>query len=686
MDYENEKLNFLNETKSIKTYRYYFENSINELKHLKFNIGKTILFRIFFCLLILIIILFRGHFFCLFGFINCYVTWPFSSPVHIKLDLLNLSTKPSQHEYIPRRMHHILLGPLSQSPPESWLTSRNSCIELHSKFEKHYYWTDENSKEFLEKNYSWFLKTWFSYKTIVQKADALRYFLLHYYGGIFLDMDLYCLHKLDGLFNYLDDHVSADEHIFLAVKAFPVGISNGFMISTRNHPLLQRVIENLELYNRNFLLPHATIVISAGPMCISIQIQLNRSLWSSILVLDGKENMIGGKTDTPLFKHLGSGSWHKADDMIFKNIPMNIQRQNQTFSISVIVFIIFIFLFFIGRNKNFIKKMKLIGIIKNISRNIKYYRVKKEDEEDSINLVDSSNENENDRDNEKFRLIIRLIRRISLCFIIRCVLFIPLVIYFLIVLTPIKNLQSFIPIEIKQTKNFLIVVAHPDDECLFFSPTILRLISDQKLGHILVLSTGNSNGLGPIREKELKLSCQQLGIDLTRCLSLNLTDLQDNPKHWWPQRNISEIVETYIKQFQIDLLITFDKSGISGHINHKSIALGIKYYIDNTDQTPLTYEVSTASLLFKFSSLFDILRTTIKFLPRLFRSLFSTLFPFIISQPNDKHVLFVSSPYGYYKGLKAFHAHRSQVLWFRHLYTTFSRYMFMNDLNKISLN
>ncbi|CAF4618909.1 unnamed protein product, partial [Rotaria sp. Silwood2] len=79
-----------------------------------------------------------------------------------------------------------------------------------------------------------------------------------------------------------------------------------------HYPLLQRVILNLELYNRNFLLPHATIVISAGPMCISIQIQLNRSLWNSILVLDGKENMIGGKTNTPIFRHLGSGSWHKA--------------------------------------------------------------------------------------------------------------------------------------------------------------------------------------------------------------------------------------------------------------------------------------------------------------------------------------------------------------------------------------
>jgi mannosyltransferase OCH1-like enzyme len=356
MEYDNEKVNFLNESVSIKTYRNCLEKTItNELKRFKLNFGKTLLIRTIFFLLIIIIILFRAHFICLIGFLNCYITWPFTSPVHVKIDLTNLANEPKGHEYIPRRFHHILLGPLSLSPPQSWVSARNSCIELHSQFEKHYYWTDKNGAEFLENNYPWFVKTWNSYPTNIQKADALRYFVLHHYGGIFLDMDLYCLQRLDGLFNYLDNRVPANGHMFLAVKAFPVGISNGFLITTRNHPLLQRVIENLELYNRNFILPHATIVISTGPMCISIQIQLNRSLWSSILVLDGKENMIGGKTNTPLFKHLGSGSWHQADDVFFKNIPMNIQHQSQTFSISIIVFIVFIFVFFIGKHKSFLK-------------------------------------------------------------------------------------------------------------------------------------------------------------------------------------------------------------------------------------------------------------------------------------------------------------------------------------------
>ena len=322
--------------------------------------------------------------------------------------------------------------------------------------------------------------------------------------------------------------------------------------------------------------------------------------------------------------------------------------------------------------------MKIIGIMKNLSRSIKYRRDKK-DEEDSVNLVDSSND-------EISITRSRLTRRISFSFIFRCVILTPVLIYFLILLTPIKNLQSFIPMEITKSKNFLLVVAHPDDECLFFSPTILGLISRGKTGHILVLSTGNSEGLGSIREKELNASCQRLGVDLSRCLSLNVTDFQDGSRRWWPKGNISEIVQKYIKQFRIDLLITFDRGGISGHTNHKSIAVGIEYYIQTADKTPLIYELSTVSTIFEFSSILDIFRTVLKFLFRLFRSLFSTLLSFLFSPPDSQRVLFVSSPFGYFQGLKAFHAHRSQMLWYRHIYTTFSRHMFINDLTKVSMD
>lgn len=317
--------------------------------------------------------------------------------------------------------------------------------------------------------------------------------------------------------------------------------------------------------------------------------------------------------------------------------------------------------------------------IKNLIRKMKYNYDKK-DEEDSMDLIETSNAN----DKKMNKIFQRLIRRISFSLIIRCLILIPIIIYLFIIITPIKNIQSFIPMEIKNSKKFLIVVAHPDDECLFFSPTIIGLTSRKKQGHLIVLSNGNNYGLGSIRQKELNGSCQQLGIDLSYCLALNITNIQDNPHQWWSKDILFDIIDKYVKEFEIDLLITFDRGGISGHINHRSIAIASEYYIEKKSQTPLIYQLSTVSTLFEFSSIFDSFRTIIKFLPRLFRSLFSTLFPYLFSAPNNKNILFVNSPFGYFQGLKAFHSHRSQMLWFRHLYTTFSRHMFINDLIRIS--
>lgn len=334
------------------------ENSSKSLrlKHLKCSfLSKSVFIRLLMIILLILMYLIRGHLWCFYGFIHCYLTWPFLSPEHIQMNFSNLSIEQSNIRYIPRRIHHILLGPLNDSPPLNWMKARNSCLELHSHYEQFYYWTDENSEEFLLKYYSWFLPTWNSYETLIQKADALRYFVLYHYGGIFLDMDLSCRLRLDSLLNYLDHRISSMEQIFFAVKAFPVGISNGFMISTAKHPLLEIVLRNLKSYHRNFLLPHATIIISTGPMFISIQMQLNRSIWNSILVLDGKENMLGGKRETPLFQHLGSGSWHQADETIFKNIPLQIQQQTQTFSISILFILTFFFTILFLKNKALIR-------------------------------------------------------------------------------------------------------------------------------------------------------------------------------------------------------------------------------------------------------------------------------------------------------------------------------------------
>src|SRR4051812_44050666 len=49
-----------------------------------------------------------------------------------------------------------------------------------------------------------------------------------------------------------------------------------------------------------------------------------------------------------------------------------------------------------------------------------------------------------------------------------------------------------LPAELQQAKNLLIVTAHPDDECLFFAPSILGVLdrNPKTMGSLLVISTG----------------------------------------------------------------------------------------------------------------------------------------------------------------------------------------------------
>jgi len=65
------------------------------------------------------------------------------------------------------------------------------------------------------------------------------------------------------------------------------------------------------------------------------------------------------------------------------------------------------------------------------------------------------------------------------------------------------------------TSRILLLTAHPDDECFFFSPTILALQKEALRPEIysLCLSTGNSEGLRETRRMELGRSLDVMGIE-----------------------------------------------------------------------------------------------------------------------------------------------------------------------------
>lgn len=99
----------------------------------------------------------------------------------------------------------------------------------------------------------------------------------------------------------------------------------------------------------------------------------------------------------------------------------------------------------------------------------------------------------------------------------------------------------------------MLVIAHPDDEVMFFSPILERLASKRVDVRILCFSTGNADGLGDIRVDELQKCAKLFGIDSQNLDIVDHPQLQDGMDSTWSPELISSIVLGKVAQHKVDL-------------------------------------------------------------------------------------------------------------------------------------
>ncbi|KAL3019911.1 hypothetical protein AAZX31_05G116300 [Glycine max] len=124
-------------------------------------------------------------------------------------------------------------------------------------------------------------------------------------------------------------------------------------------------------------------------------------------------------------------------------------------------------------------------------------------------------------------------------------------------------------------RNALLVIAHPDDESMFFTPTINFLTSKGHNVQILCLSIGDADGKGNIRKQELFQACVALKVPMQQVKIVNHPDLQDGFGKVWSHNLLAKIIEEEITRCCIDMIITFDSHGVSGHCNHRDVHYGV---------------------------------------------------------------------------------------------------------------
>jgi len=199
--------------------------------------------------------------------------------------------------------------------------------------------------------------------------------------------------------------------------------------------------------------------------------------------------------------------------------------------------------------------------------------------------------------------------------------------------------------------------------------------------------------LGETRKKELAKSARLLGLrQEDDVFVVENPEFQDSMTTTWDKLKIASLLSAAFAPnlsnrmknksaeaptATIDVLITFDKSGISDHPNHKSLYHGARHFIgsllDNRPgwASPVDlYTLTTVSLLRKYMSFFDS-----------FASLVTMALSSAQAGAHPSPLLFLSGPQEVRVAQGAMtNAHISQMVWFRWGYIWLSRYMMINDL------
>lgn len=260
---------------------------------------------------------------------------------------------------------------------------------------------------------------------------------------------------------------------------------------------------------------------------------------------------------------------------------------------------------------------------------------------------------------------------------------------------PYNSITSPTPLPL-QNSTVYYVIGHPDDEVMFFLPSLIEISKPKHHNHVKIIcfSRGDAvdESFGTIRSEELILSARIMGVKQEDVTILN--KYKDGMDEHWNEDDILSSLSSIIGKNtgKPVVLITFDEEGVSNHPNHISLYHGTKKYyktyLSKRDNAKL-YVLKSLNFLEKYS--FTLLSNVELFVNHLSKLVIKNLLNI------DINVSFFSSTSHTQQSLKFYsdlnmlsvsyaamaYGHFSQMVWFRYGWLIFSRYLTFNHLIEI---
>ncbi|GAW81783.1 N-acetylglucosaminylphosphatidylinositol deacetylase [Plasmodium gonderi] len=219
-----------------------------------------------------------------------------------------------------------------------------------------------------------------------------------------------------------------------------------------------------------------------------------------------------------------------------------------------------------------------------------------------------------------------------------------------------KKKNEFLSL-LREKENVGIIIAHPDDEIMFFFPTIKLLFDKKKKAEIFLLSLSNGDyyGQGRIREKELYHVWSYIGGLKNNCKVINDPNIRDG-WNFWNEKCLVDVIADYCTRNNIRKVLTFDEYGVSGHPNHISVHNSLRLLSKEKGIKVLT--LNSTHLIIKYLGLFSL--------------------PFLL---QTKFLTFQFNPVLL---LKLMSIYRSQFVFYRILFCICSQYAYFNSFDLLN--
>ncbi|XP_074660504.1 uncharacterized protein LOC141912965 [Tubulanus polymorphus] len=148
----------------------------------------------------------------------------------------------------PKRIHQTWK---TERIPKTFKKYVASWVRLHPDWE-YWLWTDLIADEFVKKRFPAYYLMFFKYSKGIQRADAIRYFILYTFGGVYADLDIEALHPFNSLIAAHTAMIPEDHpaHSIIYFGRKRPSTLNALMISAPKHKYFRKIIEFLPKANK----------------------------------------------------------------------------------------------------------------------------------------------------------------------------------------------------------------------------------------------------------------------------------------------------------------------------------------------------------------------------------------------------------------------------------------------------